>query len=100
MLLVCMFSEIAVCCAPLGKTSCPTHSIPQLLQFFARVEALWSLPPTLSILELDPLMHSHASETLWVQLLMLLGDGLSQQTPQSSTSYNLSLPSSAMLLEP
>lgn len=33
-------------------------------------------------------------ETIWVKLLTVIGDTLSQQTPFSSGSYTLSIPSS------
>lgn len=42
----------------------------------------------------------HVSETLQMQLLLLLGDTISRQSPRSSGSYTLSIHSFTMFFDP
>lgn len=66
------------------------------------------LPSLWLLLILCPLMlflfrsclSRHANETFWVRLLMLLGDKISQQMCQSSSSKNLFVLTSKMTSEP
>lgn len=47
-----------------------------------------------------PSLHIPVGETLLVLLLTLLGDTFSHQTPRSSGSYDLSVSSSTVFLDP
>ena len=69
------------------------------------VEAYWNfLQPTLAWLLLLSLftswLGSHICHILWVWLLTLPGDTVSEKTPWLSASYNLSTPSSNKFPEP
>lgn len=94
---VCVFRANHLACSYLGKTISPTQHA-QLPVFLCRSEASGFPQSTLACLLISSRFSSHLvnhiAETLWIQLLTLLGDTPLEQTPWSFASSGLPVASS------
>ena len=103
-LLACMYSGLTTwpwttnCCFLPGEGLLFTASFPQFPGFFVCGCSLKGFSPFKLVCSL--VSGSHAGETLWVWLLLLLGDTTSQQAPWCSGFCHPSASSLAVFPEP